>query len=116
MEHATLDHRDGWLCAREESLLDSEPVKLVQWWPLIRDYRRNWEEDLGQPLYYHGGSHSYSLKIAGFYRDFRLPQGGQTHSIAFERVPVEPPKRVRLPLRWRYGRWEKETAKGWVAA
>src|SRR5262249_20952392 len=110
---ATLDYRDGWLCAKDEDVMLNEPVKTIYWWPLIRDFRQIWEDDLGKELYYHRATHTYSLRIGGFWREFRLAQGGQTQAIAYESMPVEKPPRVRLPLRWHYGRWEKETSKGW---
>jgi hypothetical protein len=112
VEHAVLDYRDGWLCARSEWLESSEPVKVVQWWPLIRDFRQVWEDDLGKPLSYCRNTYTYALKIGGFWREFRLPQGGQTQCLATETVPVERPKRVKLPVHWRAGRWEKETRRG----
>jgi hypothetical protein len=45
-----------------------------------------------------------------------LPEGGATKAVVQEESPVERPK-CRSELRWRNGRWEKNTArKGWVQA
>jgi len=80
----------------------------LSWWvaasPLEQTYRR--------PKYSDG---VVSLWDGREWRHTRLPQGGETMVECTEAVPVPRPK-SRLPLRWHGGRWEKNTAKGWVPA
>lgn len=117
MQTATLAYRDGWLCAAEVSTRSMEPIQDTLYWPLKRERRDLWEEDLGKPLLVH--RHSYSLKIGGFWKEFRLPEGGQTKAIAVESAPVPKPKGLRktTQVRWYYGRWQKYSHKdGWVTA
>jgi len=100
------DDRDGWVCARETTTRRMEPVQDTAYWPLLKDRREHWADDLGKTLYRETSTRS-SLRIGGYWRTFALPQGGQTHAICVESAPVPRPARVRSALRWKWGKWEK---------
>jgi hypothetical protein len=114
MSRATvvLGWRDGWLCAVETDTRHNEPIQDTLYWPLFRDSKAVWDADLGKPLR-REGPYGYSLG----WRRFRLAQEGQTTSLAVESAPVPKPPRIRVPLRWHSGGWQKyDRTKGWITA
>lgn len=58
------------------------------------------------------GHVSYYLGHGNYFRGY---VGGNTPSISIEWSPVPAP-RGKSEKRWHYGKWEKLTRKGWVAA
>jgi hypothetical protein len=112
MSTPTLGWKDGWLCAVEQEPESTTPVMATYYWPLLRDARSVWDADLGKPLHRDGPYH-YSLG----WRRFRLAQDGQTRPVAVEHTPIPKPARLRVPVRWHYGRWQKyDRKKGWITA
>ena len=54
----------------------------------------------------------------GAYLEGRLKDGGQTHAVVVETIPVPSPKvRKDVETRWRDGRWQKYMKRGgWIDA
>lgn len=112
---AILTHRDGWLCAAETTTRIMEPIADTLYWPLEQVRQQEWEDDLGKELSSGYRGLEFSLKIGGFWKTWRLPDGWQTQALAVESAPVPRPKvRKTTELRWYYGRWQKLGRKGYV--
>ncbi len=120
----TLEERGGWMFICWSSTTFDKPERIKHYWPLkvrFTDFARRFNSDeeakaiLGQKVVHLG---------QGVFRDtikfmtYRLVNGAQTQPEFTEREDVPPPKQrgKQFPLRWRDGYWQKETARGWVAA
>jgi hypothetical protein len=122
--NATLDEKDGWLFVKEVSIDSFQPQQLILWWPTgvrwyqFAQYFADEERaramigakliQLSHVTYQLDGGLSGGLK-------FTMRDGGQTKPEHSEVIPIDPPKqRGRpLPVKWRDGRWWKETQRGW---
>lgn len=114
---ATLrEHSDGMLYIVHIDRDFDKPIEYRTWWPLgmkAHHYRRDYGEyRIGQEMY-QGRNPGEYLGADGL--KYRLVNGGQTVSTYTEKVDVDKPK-TKLPVRWYRGRWEKQTARGWVIA
>lgn len=114
---ATLrEHSDGMLYIVHVDTDFHEPIEYRTWWPLgikAHHYRRDYGADrIGQEMREGRNPGEY---IGGDGLKYRLEYGGQTVATYTETVEVDKPK-TKLPVRWHRGRWEKETARGWVVA
>lgn len=116
-----LDELDGRIVVRCEWVKYTEPTLVKQWWPLYPDALTlegaRERGLLGLEARHEPGGGAFSIWDPHWRRTMRLmlPQGGQTKAVKIEHVPISPPK-TRLPTRWREGKWEKETKRGWVPA
>lgn len=120
---ATLDHLDGWLCAREDEFDWRAPIRRTYYWPLVQTPRGYIDATnpglIGREVtYYPYGYTLFSEFPGGTHRSFPLPNAGQTKALKITEEPVPAPKvRAGIETRWRKGGWEKYLKRdGWVAA
>jgi hypothetical protein len=110
----TIEHINGVPHVRFEDVCTFEPTRMIRWWPLpsARDLVEDGDrvEYLGNGVERIRGNWGPCLS----YRDFFLPQGGDTKAARTQAVPIPPPK-TKLETRWNNGRWERLTARGWRA-
>jgi hypothetical protein len=94
----------------------NKPEHIRHVWPIASlqtrgmSYCRN-DEAIGKPATIQDGRVSCYLGN-GNYVHGALPELGQTKALTVETSPVPRPK-CRVETRWRSGRWEKLTRKGW---
>lgn len=108
------EHADGKLYIVTSDYDSQEPIEIRSWWPLgmkASDYKRSYGADrIGQKMY-RGSVPGKYLGEDGLI--YNLENMGQTYSSYVERIPIPTPK-TKLEIKWRYGCWEKKTAKGWI--
>lgn len=115
-----LDKREGKLYVRYEFTVSTRPLRRRLWWPIgswagdPRTYDRTpIDELIGKPL---RDCFTFKDQFRGGGWIFILRDGATTQPEFAEAEPVPPPK-TKLPVEWRFGRWEKLTKKkGWVPA
>lgn len=93
------------------TLID-EPIEVFRYWPLPSASGR---VQGGERCYYPGDGFYLVVTHGWGALNFRLPDGGSTKATRIEEVRVPRPK-TRLEVRWKSGRWEKLTKRGWVDA
>lgn len=118
----TLFEKGGWLYVRCIIRDWSKPEMTIHYWPTgarFMDLANRLGTDeaktrIGMKMSYKGQGVYWDEK----FQSYRLKDGAQTKPEWSENSSVpEPVQRGRkLPLRWRDGRWQKETSKGWVVA
>ena len=91
----------------EHDILYDKPIRVERWWPLPAATNCVYEGDYAR----YCGEGVYKIG----YHTFRLPQGGQTKCAQITETSILAP-RTRLATRWRDGKWEKQTSRGWVQA
>lgn len=128
-----LAHKDGWLCVVMECLDYSEPFIERIYYPVEQCREAQAAHLIGSPCKPHAmGGGLYTARVKGATVDvgasepyqwpdydlnLRLKDDGRTMPVAVEKEPVPCPKvRKGQETRYRYGVWQKYTAKGWVSA
>lgn len=123
MNNQTLVERDGWLYVLYQYPEYDKPEMVKVYWPLAiraQQFKASYgDEYIGRELRdLREGKYEMSRNDSLFPPIvFRLPRGGQTHAEFTETEPIPEPKQrgKKLDVRWRYGKWEKHTARGWQA-
>lgn len=109
----TIDEIQGKLYVKYVTTLYSEPTQQTIWWE-IHTVKRN----AYAPAFPQAGDlvTSSSCDSSDFGNThYRVYVKGD-NAAKVERTPVSCPKTRGKPSRWNDGRWEKLTARGWVAA
>lgn len=110
----------------------SEPVLVTNYWPISLDRSRVSADDVGLELlttqadgiFRFKGTDALGRPLPEVWRmrekSIVLPNGGRTECIPSmtKREPIPCPKQrgKKLPTKYEYGAWKKQTAKGWVLA
>ncbi len=99
----------------------NRPILIRHVWPIgtIRTHGMSYcriEESIGRDATLTYGRFSCYLGN-GNYVSGELPELGSTQALVVEETAAPAPKvRKNTFTRWQFGRWEKQTAKGWKAA
>jgi|ERR1051325_1647107 hypothetical protein len=119
----TLIERDGWLYVLYQYADYNKPEMVKIYWPLkIRSgdfISRYGAHHIGNQLRdIRDGRYELAYGNGSEPITFRLPDGGQTRAEFTETEPIPEPKQrgKKFPVRWNGGRWQKCTARGWIAA
>jgi hypothetical protein len=119
----TLVERDGWLYVLYQYPVYEKPEMVNIYWPLkirAQQFISNYgNEYIGRELRdLREGKYEMPRINTLAPITFRLPDGGKTVAEFTETKPIPEPKQrgKKLEVRWRYGKWEKNTARGWRAA
>jgi hypothetical protein len=117
---AITDYKDGWLTIREAAPMSDTPEMQITWWPIKQESREFLDnmEVIGKDARYTGDG-CYSVRIGADQNlPVRMPEGGQTRSLAIAYEPIPAPKvRKGTEIRFRNGQWQKYSkTQGWVAA
>ena len=131
MVKGTVVRRDGRLYVQHTDNLWSQPVQVIQYWPIEERLSRAASRLEGFTVVDHMGRGEFQLEYGAAlerlgdtmeYHQLKeckavLPHGGRTQSEFREEIPIPCP-RVRKGIETRYecGRWEKLLRKGWVPA
>lgn len=113
------DYKNGHLCVLYADPMDSEPLMSLSWYPIVRGSRAEFEDIIGEEAKDYGsGLYFGKYRGVGYVTKFALEDGGSTRPIAFEQIPIPPPKvRKGVETRYRNGQWQKHLKnEGWVTA
>jgi hypothetical protein len=110
--------RDGKLYVLYSTTEDSTPTRVNLWWRVLETHRNPYNANRPSAGDTATGSGGGSWSTHGS----NGPSGGvscgdgRAQAEFVEREPIHPPKSGGKELRWKYGQWEKLTAKGWIPA